>query len=191
MADPSMKPTGILTNSPSIAERLDRRCVCTGQSPHAQLWGSGQTAEAAKYTKEFCIAVLKGYRDQLAAHGFPTSTSPKLESDKEEDTAAAEAAMQDVAHGGAMPPGEQPAQGEALPGIHVPEWPAQEQPGQDADDAEEDMEEPSAEQKADIRRMHVNLGHPPTSRFFQSTSNRQGQDTNQKMDPPTLSLCSL
>ena len=68
--------------------------------------------------------------------------------------------MQYVAHGGAMPPGEQPAEGEALPGIRVPEWPEQEQPGQDADDAEEEMEEPSAEQKADIRRMHVNLGHP-------------------------------
>ena len=57
------KPTGILTKVRSVAEAVDRRCA--GNHHHEPLIGN-TAAAAAKYTSQFCDAVLRGLRRALA-----------------------------------------------------------------------------------------------------------------------------
>ena len=73
---PVKKPTGFLTNSPCVAETLNRRCQGTGGSCSRPRGGrheacSGRIAsEAQVYPKKLCRAVLKGVSDQLRADGL-------------------------------------------------------------------------------------------------------------------------
>ena len=73
--DPVKKPTGFMTNSPAIARILAKMCAGRGGEcsrptggKHFILSGS-HTAEAAKYPRELCQAVLRGVRDQLREDG--------------------------------------------------------------------------------------------------------------------------
>lgn len=62
----SLKPTGLLANSPEIAAEMDRRCVCEGEAPkHAPLLG-GLAVQATKYTKEF-VDQRRPERPEVAA----------------------------------------------------------------------------------------------------------------------------
>ena len=53
----AMKPTRILTNMPSIASSLNRRC--TGDHRHVHLM-SGRAKAAAAYTEAFCDSIIDG-----------------------------------------------------------------------------------------------------------------------------------
>ena len=70
---PTKKPTGFLTNSPKLAEVLARRCSGTGGECSRNLGGRHRhltgrhAAEAAKYPKELCRAVIQGISQQLRA----------------------------------------------------------------------------------------------------------------------------
>ncbi len=69
--DPIMKPTGFMTNSPCVAETLERLCegkggLCSRSKGGRHRPCSGIHAkEAQKYPKELCRAVLKGVTKQL------------------------------------------------------------------------------------------------------------------------------
>ena len=73
---PVKKPTGFLTNSPCVAETLNKRCQGTGGSCSRARGGrhepcSGRIAsEVQVYPKRLCSAVLKGVTDQLRADGL-------------------------------------------------------------------------------------------------------------------------
>ena len=61
------KPTRILTNMPSIAAALDRQCSADHRHVHLI---SGKAKMAAKYTDEFCSAVVNGIRVYLEYSGM-------------------------------------------------------------------------------------------------------------------------
>ena len=68
--------TGFLTNSPCVAETLNKRCqgvggLCSRQRGGRHEQRSGRIAsEAQVYPKGLCRAVLKGVTDQLRADGL-------------------------------------------------------------------------------------------------------------------------
>ncbi len=70
---PIKKPSGFMTNSPSIANALDVQCqrragTCSRPSGGKHHPCAGRHArEAAKYPRGLCRAILKGIRDQLRA----------------------------------------------------------------------------------------------------------------------------
>ena len=53
----SKKPTRVLTNLPSLAESINKKC--TGDHDHIHLVG-GRAKAAAQYTREFCNAIIDG-----------------------------------------------------------------------------------------------------------------------------------
>ena len=61
------KPTRILTNMPSIATALDRRC--SGDHRHVHLV-SGRAKGASKYSEEFCASIVDGIQTYLAYMGL-------------------------------------------------------------------------------------------------------------------------
>ena len=73
---PVKKLTRFLTNSPCLAETLNKRCQGTGGSCSRTRGGrhepcSGRIAsEAQVYPKGFCRAIFKGVTDQLRADGL-------------------------------------------------------------------------------------------------------------------------
>ena len=56
------KPTRVLTNLPSIATALSRKC--TGDHRHVHLM-SGKAKAAAQYTEDFCSAIIDGVQTYL------------------------------------------------------------------------------------------------------------------------------
>ena len=54
------KPTTIMTNSPTIGEYLSRKC--DGKHVHGILKGGTRCRDAATYTREFCEAIVEGYK---------------------------------------------------------------------------------------------------------------------------------
>ncbi len=76
--EPVMKPTGWLSNSPCILERLNRRCqwprgLCsTAGTPHRQATGKVARA-AAIYRFLLCKAILVGLSKQLDEDGHLTA----------------------------------------------------------------------------------------------------------------------
>ena len=60
---PSQKPTGFLTNSRALAERLDVKCQ--GDHDHNILMGAKRTSRAAQYPDELCDAILEGLAEHL------------------------------------------------------------------------------------------------------------------------------
>eukprot|EP00435_Cladocopium_sp_Y103_P018800 s2487_g4.t1 len=64
--DLNKKPTGLLLNSEEMAKELALRC--TGDHPHQPLL-QGLAKKAAKYTPEFCKAILRGLKRQMMKDG--------------------------------------------------------------------------------------------------------------------------
>ena len=60
------KPTGLLTNSPYVAEEMGR--LCDGGHQHVNLM-EGRAKKAEEYPKAFCQAMVKGIKRQLRADG--------------------------------------------------------------------------------------------------------------------------
>ena len=66
-----MKPTGFMTNSPRVAETLERLCEGKGglcsrpRGGQHRLCSGIHAKDAQKYPKELCRAILKGVTKQL------------------------------------------------------------------------------------------------------------------------------
>eukprot|EP00435_Cladocopium_sp_Y103_P063446 s1441_g25.t1 len=138
---PNKKTTQWVTNSKHIAQQLQRRC--TGDHPHEALLG-GLAAKAAIYPPSLCKAIVKGLKQHLRH--------------KQQQPATVQHAEQSLA------------------------WPAEVQSVEEEDiedmlDREIDREQrvvaqaPSTaavleEDKAKVRKMHNNLGHPELRSFI-------------------------
>ena len=61
------KPTTLLTNSKIMADCLSKKC--NGAHVHCQLKGGTLTAQAAVYSKEFCMAIVSAYKRHCHKHG--------------------------------------------------------------------------------------------------------------------------
>ena len=163
-------PTDMLTNSPEIAFELDRRCICV--DPHAQLMNCRPT-KAAKYTDEFCQAVLTGFRRQLEQDGvyFVTDLFEELaEVDYEEVKKDKEQFPLEAAPEGKIP-NKTTREQEARP---LPEFPTTEQQAEDDATPPEKSDEPLVEEVPDrehqaiLLKMHKNLGHPKLEDFLRA-----------------------
>ena len=58
------KPTKVITNLPSIAESVEAKC----DGSHRHVWltnGTLKPSDAARYTPEFCRAILRGVQVHL------------------------------------------------------------------------------------------------------------------------------
>ena len=71
--DPLRKPTGFMSNAPHLLARLSKRCfgkggLCTRPrgGRHAECLGK-KAQRAAIFQDELCMAILRGFKDQLAA----------------------------------------------------------------------------------------------------------------------------
>jgi len=82
----SKKPTGILTNDPALAARLEKS-VCLGLHPHVPL-ERGLPRKAQVYTPLFVKAVIAGLRESFAVrepmHSFPEVNDEEIDDDGEE-----------------------------------------------------------------------------------------------------------
>ena len=58
------KPTGFLTNSAKVAERVSARC--SGGHRHVHLV-NGRARQAQEYPEGLCVAICEGLREQLRA----------------------------------------------------------------------------------------------------------------------------
>lgn len=142
----NLKPTGILTNSPKIAEQLSRRC--RGTHEHVQLLhGLGKKAQV--YPEGFCKAILRGLATQLKEdEGFWAMAESyaahvqdgEEETEEEEDEAQVLKEIEDAAKSSEPPKKELVERGEGLARYQVTH----------------------AEQEA-VKKLHKNIGHPATS----------------------------
>ena len=72
---PIKKPTKFMTNSPAIAEQLEKRCrgrlgLCSRPSGGSHALCNGRTAkEAAMYLFDLCRAILRDFRNQMLIDG--------------------------------------------------------------------------------------------------------------------------
>ncbi len=60
---PALKPTTFMTNSPEIAQALDRRCKCN--HAHTHLKGD-RAAAAAIYPNKLCQTIVEAFKRELA-----------------------------------------------------------------------------------------------------------------------------
>ena len=132
--------------------------------------GSGKTKLAAEYTSEFCIAILKGLRDQLLEDGVFV----ELLSDEGAPAVAEEeeATWESMNYPELEPiPEDSEIIGETtLRGDQQEHADHQEHAwdGDEAEDAQDEMETPSKHQQQELRRVHINLGHPRLPEFLRA-----------------------
>ena len=81
-----LKPTSIMTNSQVLGNHLARRCL--GNHKHIQLKGGNKCTDAALYTREFCEAVVDGFKLHLAKAGKPCRRVGSLQARDFEDSRA-------------------------------------------------------------------------------------------------------
>lgn len=150
----NLKPTRWVTNSWEIAKELQRRC--NGGHQHETLMG-GKAAAAAVYPPQLCQAVVRGLRRHLRAQG-------KLSEVKLEESHVIEV----------MAVRRQPDDEEGDDDLDVFEDILPEEVEQYRAQRREDRRERerqrieasvTAEDKAKVRKMHDNLGHPSKESF--------------------------
>ena len=129
---PNKKPTGFATNSPEIAKKLARRC--DGSHFHAPTM-SGKPRKAQIYPAELVKAILRGLRRQLEMDGLQHGFVQEAAEEEEQDQAEVE--LTDGTHRHTLPPGFVEDPSETLEGYQI-----------------------TAEEKAAVRRLHANTGHP-------------------------------
>ena len=127
------KPTCFITNSYHIACELQRRCP--GDHEHEHLMG-GKAAAAAVYPPELCKAIIRGLKRHLRHKKGPCEVHPKVE--------------MTILAGETEPMEEMEDFEDMLPEVaRMPKETLKEQPRAAV--------EVSADDKAEVMKMHVNL----------------------------------
>ena len=82
---PHYKPTGFLTASKTVKERLNRRC--SGLHTHQQLEGGQRTKKAQQWSKQLCEEIFRGFEEELQSRSIYAAfqTEELAEQSVEED----------------------------------------------------------------------------------------------------------
>ena len=154
------KPTGFMTNSKHIAQRVSKRC--DGGHSHQSLI-SGRAKDAEAYPRDLCKEIVKGLKESVSTLVF-LAEDEKIwaeEDDAEDQQDVKDALDQEVENAGARLPGRMIPRPERME--------EEEESEQEGEEKAEGMKRGVSEgDKRKIQRLHVNLGHPSRDDFVRA-----------------------